>query len=276
MARLSDSSGASDGDEPSGDEPNDNEPGDGAARVSVDGVEKEFPGERGPVRALDGVDLDVADGEFVCLVGPSGCGKTTLLRIIAGLEPPTGGEVRLNGEPVTGPGPDLGVVFQEYHLFPWRTVAGNVAFGLERQGVPEEVRERITSDLIELVGLDGFGGAYPSELSGGMKQRVAIARALAVDPEILLMDEPFGSVDAQTREMLQGELLDVWEETGKTVVFVTHDVEEAVTLADRVVVLAANPGRVREVVAVDLPRPRRRTDEGFVEGVERIRGLIGD
>jgi NitT/TauT family transport system ATP-binding protein len=168
------------------------------------------------------------------------------------------------------------MVFQEYGLFPWRTVRGNVAFGLEEQGVPPAEREARVAEMIDLVGLSGFADAYPKELSGGMKQRVGIARALAVDPELLLMDEPFGSVDAQTRDMLHAELLDVWAETEKTVLFVTHDVEEAVTLADRVVVMAANPGRVREVVPIDLPRPRTRTAPDFAAAVERIRGLIGD
>jgi NitT/TauT family transport system ATP-binding protein len=168
------------------------------------------------------------------------------------------------------------MVFQEYGLFPWRTVRENVSFGLEEQGIDGIAREDRVEEMIDLVGLSGFADAYPKELSGGMKQRVGIARALAVDPELLLMDEPFGSVDAQTRDMLHEKLLEVWAETEKTVLFVTHDVEEAVTLADRVVVMEANPGRVREVVSVDLARPRHRTDAAFAEYVERIRGLIGD
>jgi NitT/TauT family transport system ATP-binding protein len=244
-------------------------------KVVLDAVSKRYDTGRQTVQALRDVSFEVSAGEFVCIVGPSGCGKTTLFRTIAGLETPSSGEVRLEGTPVTGPETDRGMVFQEYGLFPWRTVRENVAFGLEQQAVPDDERERRVSGLISLVGLDGFGDAYPKELSGGMKQRVGIARALAVDPEILLMDEPFGSVDAQTREMLHEELIDVWNETGKTVLFVTHDVPEAVTLADRVVVMAADPGRVRESVEIDVDRPRERTDAAFAEYVEHIRSLVG-
>jgi NitT/TauT family transport system ATP-binding protein len=245
-------------------------------KVAVDGVGKRYESDRQVVQALSDVEFAVEDGEFVCIVGPSGCGKTTLFRIIAGLETPSTGVVSLDGDAVTGPGTDRGMVFQEYGLFPWRTVRGNVAFGLEEQGVPNEERRRRVDEMLELVGLEGFADAYPKELSGGMKQRVGIARALAVDPELLLMDEPFGSVDAQTRDMLHGELLDIWSTTGKTVLFVTHDVEEAVTLGDRVVVMEPSPGRVKEVVDVSVPRPRRRTDDGFAAYVERIRALIGE
>lgn len=249
---------------------------DEAATVSVDSLGKTYASDRRTVEALSDVEFAVEDGEFVCIVGPSGCGKTTLFRIIAGLEDATSGAVTLDGSPVTGPGTDRGMVFQEYGLFPWRTVSENVAFGLEEQGVEEPARSERVTEMLELVGLDGFADAYPKELSGGMKQRVGIARALAVDPELFLMDEPFGAVDAQTRDMLHGELLDIWAETDKTVLFVTHDVEEAVTLADRVVVMAANPGRVREIVSVDIDRPRERTESEFAAYVERIRGLIGE
>ena len=248
---------------------------DGDRRVAVDGVTKVFGADGDdPVRALDGVSFSVEEGEFVCIVGPSGCGKTTLFRIIAGLEDATDGEVRLDGNTVTGPAMDRGMVFQEYGLFPWRTVLENVAFGLEQQDASADERLERSREMIDLVGLDGFEDAYPNELSGGMKQRVGIARALAVDPALLLMDEPFGSVDAQTRNMLHDELLDIWAETEKTVLFVTHDVEEAVTLADRVVVLSGGPGTVAEVVDVDLDRPRSRTDAVFGEYQERILGLI--
>jgi NitT/TauT family transport system ATP-binding protein len=243
-------------------------------RVRVEGIGKRFEGTNGPVQALEGVTFDVADGEFVCIVGPSGCGKTTLFRIIAGLEPATTGRVVLDGARVDGPSTDLGLVFQEYHLFPWRTVAGNVGFGLERDGVATTERERRVRELLELVGLDGFADTYPRDLSGGMKQRVALARALAVDPGLLLMDEPFGAVDAQTKKLLQDELLDIWRETGKTILFVTHDVEEAVKLADRVVVMAKEPGRIRSVIDVDVERPRERSDDGFGATYQRLLDLI--
>ena len=248
-----------------------------AASVALDGVGKTYDadGDGDPVRALDDVSFSVADGEFVCLVGPSGCGKTTLFRVVAGLTEATDGRVLLDGTEVTAPTTDMGVVFQEYHLFPWLTVAENVGFGLERSDRSPAEREARVDEMLELVGLTEFRDAYPKSLSGGMKQRVAIARALAVDPDLLLMDEPFGAVDAQTREMLQRELLDVWASTGKTVLFVTHDVAEAVTLADRVVVMAAEPGRVREVVDVDVERPRERGDAAFAEYVGRVRELIG-
>ena len=248
-----------------------------AASVALDGVGKTYDadGDGDPVRALDDVSFSVADGEFVCLVGPSGCGKTTLFRVVAGLTEATDGRVLLDGTEVTAPTTDMGVVFQEYHLFPWLTVEENVGFGLERSDRSAAERDRRVDEMLDLVGLAEFRDAYPKSLSGGMKQRVAIARALAVDPDLLLMDEPFGAVDAQTREMLQRELLDVWESTGKTVLFVTHDVAEAVTLADRVVVMAAEPGRVREVVDVDVERPRERGDAAFAEYVGRVRELIG-
>ncbi len=258
-----------------GDRSSASDPDGGRAGVVVDGVGKTYAGDGDPVRALEGVRFAVDDGEFVCLVGPSGCGKTTLFRVIAGLTDATDGRVLLNDAPVTGPTTDMGVVFQDYHLFPWLTVAENVAFGLERTETTDADRADRVDEMLELVGLDEFRDAYPKSLSGGMKQRVGIARALAVDPHLLLMDEPFGAVDAQTREMLQRELLDVWASTGKTVLFVTHDVSEAVTLADRVVVMAAEPGRVREIVDVDVERPRRRDDPAFGEHVARVRELIG-
>lgn len=243
-------------------------------KVAVESVAKYYGSPPDDVHALKGISFGVEEGEFVCIVGPSGCGKTTLLRTIAGFEPPTEGDVYLDGNPVTGPTTDLGVVFQDYLLFPWRTVRGNVSFGLEQQELAAEKRGRRVQEMIDLVGLEGFEDAYPKELSGGMKQRVGIARALAVDPEILLMDEPFGSVDAQTRDMLHEELLEIWRETEKTILFVTHNVEETVKLADRVIVLSAGPGRIRQVVDIDLDRPRYRTDEEFNEYQDRILELI--
>jgi len=243
-------------------------------KVSVENVGRTYETGDGSVEALRGVTFDVAPEEFVCVVGPSGSGKTTLFRLIGGLESPTTGTVRLDGDPVTGPGTDTGIVFQEYHLFPWRTVRGNVRFGLEQGDTTAAEQKRRTEELIDLVGLGGFADAYPSQISGGMKQRVGIARALAVDPDLLLMDEPFGAVDARTKEMLHEEVLDIWRETRKTVLFVTHDVREAVKLADRVVVMGTDPGTVREVVDVDLPRPRSVTDEAFVAYAERVRSLI--
>ena len=243
-------------------------------KIVVDGVGKRFRSGSGTVEALRDVNFGVREGEFVCIVGSSGAGKTTLFRIIAGLEEATSGTVRLDGEPVEGPGTDRGMVFQEYGLFPWRTVLGNVTFGLEQRDMSKAARRERAEAMIDLVGLGEFADSYPKELSGGMKQRVGIARALAVDPEILLMDEPFGSVDAQTKGRLHGELLDVWRETGKTVLFVTHDVDEAVTLADKVVVLTGSPGSVHEVVDVELDRPRSRTDDAFADYEARLRDAI--
>ena len=242
--------------------------------VRIENVSKQYDGKQGPVQALGGVDFSVESGEFVCIVGPSGCGKTTLFRILAGLESPTGGEVLLNGSTVTEPNSDMGIVFQEYHLFPWQTVKQNVAFGLEKSDIPADEKRRRVQHLIDLVGLAGFEDSYPKALSGGMKQRVALARALAIDPSLLLMDEPFGAVDAQTREMLQNELVEIWQETAKTVLFVTHDVEEAVKLADRVVVMDKNPGSIREIVRIDLDRPRLRSDPEFGDYYERVRERI--
>jgi len=217
--------------------------------------------------ALKDVSLEVKEGEFLALVGPSGCGKSTLLDILAGLSKPSSGSVRIDGRQVTGPDLDRGVVLQGYALFPWLTTRQNVEFGLQIKKVPKAERKKISTHFINLVGLNGFEDRYPHELSGGMKQRVAIARALAYDPEVLLMDEPFAAVDAQTRESLQDELLRIWEKTGKTIVFVTHSIEEAVFLADRVAVMTVNPGTVREVVPIHLPRPRQdssvRSSPGF-------------
>ncbi|WP_302081947.1 ABC transporter ATP-binding protein [Salinibaculum rarum] len=234
--------------------------------IAVDRVSKTYQSERGAVRALDDVDFDVQAGEFVSIVGPSGCGKSTAFRIIAGLESPTEGDVCVGGTPVTGPGPDRGMVFQDDALFPWRTVAKNVAYGLEEVGPPEgsTIDERVDYCL-DLVGLSEKADAFPKELSGGQRQRVGIARALAVDPPILLMDEPFGSVDARTKTTLHRELLDIWMETEKTICFVTHDIEEAVYLSDRIVVFSGGPGTVLDEIPVPLDRPRDRTGDAFTD-----------
>ena len=209
-----------------------------------------------PRPALDGVTLSIEAGEFVTLCGVSGCGKSTLLNIIGGLEEPTSGSVTVDGKPVEGPGPDRGIVFQQYALFPWLTVEENVKFGLKLQGKSKEECDEIANKYIKLVELQDFAKSYPKELSGGMKQRVAIARAYAVNPKVLLMDEPFGALDAQTRTQLQSELLETWEKEQKTCFFITHDVEEAIVLAQRVVIMYARPGRVKEVVDIDIPYPR--------------------
>jgi NitT/TauT family transport system ATP-binding protein len=229
--------------------------------LEIRNVTKTFRTDGGEIimKALDNVSIEVHSREFLCIVGPSGCGKTTLLRMIAGLDRPTSGEIILDGKSVEGPSPDRGMVFQEFSLFPWRTVVKNVEFGLEIKGVDEEDRRTIAEEYIELVGLRGFENHYPYELSGGMKQRVAIARALATEPSILLMDEPFGSVDAQTRNVLQEELLEIWKRTKKTILFVTHSVDEAIYLADRVAVMSARPGRLVECYCITIPRPRKRT-----------------
>ena len=224
--------------------------------VEVDHLSKVFVRGERRVTALHDLSLRVDVGEFVTVVGPSGCGKSTFLHILGGFIPPTEGSMRIAGREVTGPGPDRGVMFQELALFPWRTVLGNVTWGLEAQGRPKAERVAIAERHLDLVGLLAFKDAYPAELSGGMKQRVALARVLTFDPAVLLMDEPFGALDAQTRELMQEELQRIWVKTGKTVLFVTHDVEEAVYLGDRVVVFSARPGHIKAEVPVRLPRPR--------------------
>lgn len=253
------------------------------AKIIVRDVRRVFAtrkdkGSSGDFIALGGVDFEVRAGEFLAVVGPSGCGKSTLLDILAGLGHPTSGEVLIDGKRVTGPALDRGIVLQGYALFPWRTVRQNVEFGLEVKKVAKAQRHEIADRFIRLVGLEDFRDHLPHELSGGMRQRVALARALAYDPDILLMDEPFAAVDAQTREILQEELLRIWETTKKTVIFVTHSIEEAVFLSDRVVVLTTNPGTVREIVDVDLPRPRSsevvRTSEAFSAIRQRVWRLL--
>jgi NitT/TauT family transport system ATP-binding protein len=246
-------------------------------KLEVDRVSKRYPADHGEgVEALREISLEVPEGEFVCILGPSGCGKTTLLRIIAGLEAPTAGEVRVDGVPVTGPTPRLGMIFQDYSLYPWRRVIENVAFGLELAGTGKAERLERAREYLDLVGLSAFADAFPYELSGGMRQRVAVARALATDPAVVLMDEPFGALDAQTRNAMQLELLEIWARTRKTVLFVTHSVDEAVFLADRIVVLSARPGTVREVIEVCDPRPRDRTCEACATIRRHVLGLINE
>lgn len=225
-------------------------------KISFRDVVKTFPMKGTDFTALDGVSLDIADREFVTVVGPSGCGKSTLLNMAAGLAEPTSGDVLVDGGPVTGPGPDRGVIFQQYALFPWLTVRKNVEFGLRLAGLTADERATRADHAIELVGLTDFADALPKTLSGGMKQRCAIARAYAVSPQVLLMDEPFGALDALTRVQLQDQLLDTWSQDKRTVMFITHDVDEAVYLASRVVVMAARPGRIHRIVDVALPYPR--------------------
>lgn len=224
--------------------------------VRATGVNKVFGAQPGGVVALKDIDLEIRPGEFVCLLGPSGCGKSTLLNAIAGFSLPTAGTLEVSGKPVTAPGPDRGMVFQEYALFPWMTVEANVAFGLEIRGTGKDEIVRIVNELLEMLGLTEFRHRFPKDLSGGMRQRVAIARVLALDPPIMLMDEPFGALDALTRRSLQDELLRIWRSVGKTIVFVTHSIEEAVYLGSRVVILTYRPGTIKRDVSIDLPYPR--------------------
>jgi NitT/TauT family transport system ATP-binding protein len=224
--------------------------------LEVEGLTRTFEGEQGPVTALEGISFRAHRRELVCVIGPSGCGKSTLGRIIAGLDDPTGGRVLVDGHEVHGPGRDRGMVFQGYTLFPWRTVLGNVMFGLEVAGQSPSFAEAEAMPWVEMVGLGPFAASYPYQLSGGMKQRVAIARALANHPRILIMDEPFAALDAQTRAQMQSYLIQIWRQVDVTIVFVTHDLDEAVFLADRVVVMGAHPGRILEIVEVPVPRPR--------------------
>ena len=230
----------------------------------------------GRVTGVQDASFDIAQSEFLCLVGPSGCGKSTLLNIIAGFLAPTGGEIRIGGKPVSGHGLDRGIVFQDFaQLFPWRTALGNVAFGLEMKGVPKPEREQIALQQLQLVKLEKFAHAYPHHLSGGMQQRVAIARALAYNPAVLLMDEPFAALDALTRDDMQRLLADVWRETRKTVIYVTHNVAEAVYLADRVVVMTPHPGTIKAQVPIRLPRPRNPLSIAFLEHQKELLRHLG-
>ena len=225
-------------------------------KLKIDNVKKIYQTRKGEMTALNGVNLDIKENEFICVVGPSGCGKSTLLNIIAGLDTPTSGAVYIDGKKIEGTGTERGVVFQQYALFPWLTVLKNVMFGLKLQGKSDAEAKKIAMKYIKMVQLEDFVNHYPKELSGGMKQRVAIARAYAVKPEVLLMDEPFGALDAQTRTQLQTELLKTWESERKTCFFITHDVDEAIILAQRVIVMSARPGRIKDIVDIDIPYPR--------------------
>ena len=225
-------------------------------KLRIDNVKKVFDGRGGEMVALNGVSMDILDNEFICVVGPSGCGKSTLLNIIAGLSEPTSGAVYCNGKEVQGTGTERGVVFQQYALFPWLTVRKNVMFALEMRGVKGKEAQEEAMTYLKMVDLEKFADHYPKELSGGMKQRVAIARAYAAKPEVLLMDEPFGALDAQTRTQLQTELLETWEKDRKTCFFITHDVDEAIILAQKVIIMSARPGRIKEMVDIDIPYPR--------------------
>ncbi|MBN1691182.1 MAG: ABC transporter ATP-binding protein [Dehalococcoidia bacterium] len=247
-------------------------------KLVIDCVTKTFFEKKGGTStvALRNFNLEIADGEFVCLVGPSGCGKTTLLKLIAGLERASSGSIYLDENPISGPGRERGLVFQDFALFPWRDVRDNVAFGPEVLKLPLSERIRIAEHCIDLVGLSGSIHKYPSELSGGMKQRVAIARALANNPELLLMDEPFGSLDAQTRYLMQKELLGIWNIDRKAVVFVTHSVEEAVFLAERVVVMSSSPGCVKSIYPINLSYPRWLSDAAFINLREQITTNIAE
>jgi NitT/TauT family transport system ATP-binding protein len=232
-----------------------------SAMIEIDHVSKVFQTSgRQNHLALSDISLTIEDGAFVSILGPSGCGKSTLLYIVGGFINPTEGAVRMKGAAITGPGPDRGPVFQEFALFPWKSVLGNVMYGPRQQGVRPADAEAQSRALIEMMGLKGFEDFYPKELSGGMKQRVALARTLAYHPAVLLMDEPFGALDAHTRTRLQNDLLNIWERDRKTVLFVTHSVEEAVFLSDKVVMMTRSPGRIRQIIDIDLPRPRRRTE----------------
>jgi NitT/TauT family transport system ATP-binding protein len=249
--------------------------------IEIDGVSQTFQTSgRQSHLALSDISLAIADGAFVSVLGPSGCGKSTLLYIVGGFVAPSHGVAKVKGKPITGPGPDRGPVFQEFALFPWKSVLGNVMYGPRQQGVKAAEAEAQSRALIEMVGLKGFEHFYPKELSGGMKQRVALARTLAYHPAVLLMDEPFGALDAHTRTRLQNDLLEIWERDRKTVLFVTHSVEEAVYLSDKVIVMTRAPGRIKQIVDIELPRPRRRAelllDPRFQKYVVDIEGMIDD
>jgi NitT/TauT family transport system ATP-binding protein len=251
-----------------------------APKLRLENVTKRFPirGQKSSFTAVEDISIDLAAGEFLVLVGPSGCGKSTLLDLLGGLSTPSSGRILLDGNPITGPGLDRGIVFQQYALLPWRTARKNIEFGLEAKGLPAAVRRERAEHYLELVGLQSFADRFPHELSGGMKQRVAIARSLAFDPEVLLMDEPFAALDAQTRESLQDELLRIWKATGKTILFITHGIDEAIYLGQRVAVLTSRPGRIKKIVDVEIDRSAEdiRSDAGFRAQRHHIWSLLHD
>jgi NitT/TauT family transport system ATP-binding protein len=251
-----------------------------APKLRLENVTKRFPirGQKSSFTAVEDISIDLAAGEFLVLVGPSGCGKSTLLDLLGGLSTPSSGRILLDGNPITGPGLDRGIVFQQYALLPWRTARKNIEFGLEAKGLPTAVRRERAEHYLELVGLQSFADRFPHELSGGMKQRVAIARSLAFDPEVLLMDEPFAALDAQTRESLQDELLRIWKATGKTILFITHGIDEAIYLGQRVAVLTSRPGRIKKIVDVEIDRSAEdiRSDAGFRAQRHHIWSLLHD
>ncbi len=243
--------------------------------LKIDHISKCFlKGGQEQVESLSDISFEVKDSEFICILGPSGCGKTTLLRIIAGLDSPSSGHVLMNETIIDRPSPKLGMIFQDYSLFPWLTVSENIAFGLEMQGIGKDRIQTVVDNYLSLAGLAGFGNSYPYELSGGMRQRVAVVRALAMEPVVLLMDEPFGALDAQTRNKLQHDLIDIWDKTRKTILFVTHSVDEAVFLADRIVVLSPRPGHICEIIPIQQSRPRDRTSVEFAKIRRHVLELI--
>ena len=239
-------------------------------KLELRSIKKTFHTRRGQTNALQEINFDVASGEFVCLLGPSGCGKSTLLNIVAGLDQPDSGEILADGRPISGPGRDRVMIFQEAALFPWLNVRDNVTFGLQDMGISRAEQKTIAARYLEMVGLRGFEKAYVHEISGGMKQRVALARALALDPQVLLMDEPFAALDAQTRDLLHTELQNIWLQSGKTILFVTHNVREALVLGDRVLLMSARPGRIKREFTCKLPRPREIEDHALVDETRAV------
>jgi NitT/TauT family transport system ATP-binding protein len=242
--------------------------------IEIQAVHKVFGSDENRVVALNDVSLSIGRDEFVCVVGPSGCGKTTLLNLLAGFEPPTLGQIRAFGHEIRAPGPDRTMMFQDYALFPWLTVKGNIEYGLKRRGINRDERKHIIQHYVDLIDLKGFERKYPQQLSGGMRQRVALARALAVNPSVLLMDEPFAALDSFTRERMQDELVSVWQREKKAVFFITHNIDEAIKLADRIVVMSPRPGRIIEIVAIGAPRPRDVDSEENAKIARQVREML--